>query len=179
MLRAQHDAVLIGSGTALSDDPRLDVRLPGMENSNPLRVVLDRRLRLLLDSDLVQRAHSQPTFVITAEHPNAMKRRELTNRNVLVRPLTSTDPASVLGLLGRAGITRVLIEGGAMVATSFLSAGLVDRIAWFRAPIVIGNDGWPGAGPLGIQQLSLAQRFRRTAVEEIGDDLLESYGRQP
>ena len=84
----------------------------------------------------------------------------------------------VLKALGARGITRLLVEGGSRMAAALLDAGLVDRMAWFRAPVLIGADGLPAAALLGLDRLTAAPRFHLTGVERLGPDLLESYARE-
>ena len=181
-LRAEHDAVLIGSGTALADDPALTCRLPGMENRSPLRIILDGRLRLLPTAKLAQTAHQTPTWVMTSTGGNAAHRRALTAKGVSVIEIETDraghpEPEAVLSELARRGLTRVMIEGGGVVASSFLTAGLVDRIAWFHAPRIIGADGIPAVASIGIEKLEEAPSFYRTNVSEIAADVLEIYER--
>lgn len=176
-LRADHDAVLIGIETALADDPELTVRLPGYEGRQPVRVVLDSRQRLGLSSTLVTRAATAPTIVATIAPP----RVELTAAGVTVLTVAAkdgrVDVAAALGALHSRGIGSVLVEGGGQVAASFIAAGCVDSVEWFRAPIVLGAEGRPCIGPLGLASLSTAPRFRRVAIESSGDDLWERYAK--
>lgn len=181
-LRAEHDAVLIGSGTALADDPSLTCRLPGMESRSPLRVVLDGRLRLLPTSKLAQTALQTPTWVVTLTGVDEARRQALTAMGVSVIELEADcaghpDPRAVLLELARRGLTRVMIEGGGVVASSFLEVGLVDRIVWFRAPRIIGADGIPAAASMEIENLEDAPLFFRTSVSEVAADVLEIYER--
>jgi len=182
LLRAQHDAVLVGSGTAVADNPRLDVRLPGLEDRAPLRVVLDGHLRLPLTHDLVARAGAQPTCLITL-HDNDQTRlaayRDLGLEVVEVAPDEDGRPDLIEALqaLGARGLTRVLVEGGGHVAAGLLRAGLVDRLVWFRAPCALGDDGIAGVGGLGLERLADAPGFRRLSVITAGDDLVETYQR--
>jgi diaminohydroxyphosphoribosylaminopyrimidine deaminase/5-amino-6-(5-phosphoribosylamino)uracil reductase len=181
-LRAEYDAVLIGSGTALADDPVLTCRLPGMESRSPLRIVLDGRLRLLPTAKLAQTARQIPTWVVTSTGANEERRRALTAKGVSVIEIEADyaghpEPGAVLSELARRGLTRVMIEGGGVVASSFLAAGLVDRIAWFHAPRIIGADGIPAVASIGIEKLKEAPSFYRTNVSEIAADVLEIYGR--
>lgn len=174
LLRAQHDAILVGSGTVLADDPALTCRIPGLSGRSPVRVVLDRRLRIPMSAQLIQSAGATPVILFTDEGKDTGPIRAA---GVEVATLADGDetPAKVLEELGRRGFTRVLIEGGAAVATSFLAASLVDEVAWFRAPVVAGGDGVDAIAGLNLRKIRDLKRFRRVRSEAIGDDLLESY----
>lgn len=191
-LRALHQAILVGVETAIADDPELTVRLPGFVGFQPVRVVLDSRQRLPLTSKLVREAERLPTVVITIENPN----NRLTDAGVTVIQVAQSEgrpePKAVLEALqadyqrrledrlpgAGAGMTmKLMIEGGGQVAASFLSAGLVDQIEWFRAPIILGDEGRPAIGAFVLKDLAAAPRFRRLAVETVGDDLWERYGK--
>ena len=178
-LRASHDAILVGIGTALADDPSLTCRLAGLQDRSPVRVVLDSRGRLDKQSALVTTARDVPVWVITSEAGHD-RSRLLKEQGVDVQVVSTDvkgrpDPLAVLKVLQGRGITRLLVEGGAEVARSFLSVGLVDRIAWFRAPGVIGGDGLAAIGPLGIEALGETPRFSLQKVRRVGQDLLETY----
>ncbi len=182
LLRSQHDAILVGSNTALADDPRLDVRLPGLEGHKPLRVVLDGRRRVGEGLDLVERAGEQHTLIVTAEDAAEDAAGPPLDRPGLeicpvAREGEALSPQAVLGALAERGITRVMIEGGGEVAASFLKADLVDRISWYRAPKVIGGDGRAAIAGWGLERLTEAPRFARVRVDRLGEDLLESLRR--
>lgn len=178
-LRALHQAVLIGVETAIADDPELTVRLPGFVGVQPVRVVLDSRQRLPLTSRLVHDAGRLPTVVITGQNPN----NRLTDAGVTVlqvpesngRPEPRAALAALRAHLPLGEASGVFIEGGGQVAASFLAAGLVDVLEWFRAPIVLGDEGRPAVGAFVLKDLAGAPRFRRVAVEAVGDDLWERY----
>jgi diaminohydroxyphosphoribosylaminopyrimidine deaminase/5-amino-6-(5-phosphoribosylamino)uracil reductase len=177
-LRAAHDAVLVGVDTALADDPELTVRLEGHAGPQPARVVLDSRQRLPLTAKLVQSARVVPTYVVSTEAP----RPDLVQAGVRVLQVQSVgdgrpELAAVVRALAGEGLVRLMVEGGGQVAGSFLRCGLVDRLEWFRAPIVLGGEGRPGVGALALSELAAAPRFRRTEVRPVGDDLWESYER--
>lgn len=175
-LRAEHDAVLVGVETALADDPELTVRLDGFEGAQPARVVLDSRQRLPVTSKLARTAEDVPTYVVCGSAPRA----DLLGQGV--RVLQAADagrpsPLAALNALAGAGLNRIFIEGGGQVAASFLRAGLVDALEWFRAPMVIGAEGRPGIGDLALSALSDAPRLNRVDVRQVGSDLWERYER--
>jgi diaminohydroxyphosphoribosylaminopyrimidine deaminase/5-amino-6-(5-phosphoribosylamino)uracil reductase len=180
LMRAQHDAVLVGSQTALADDPELTCRLPGMAARSPVRVVADGRLRLPLTSRLVRSARQAPTWVLTLATTDASRRQAFRDCGVeLIEvpadPEGNLDLVAALGLLGGRGLTRLLVEGGGRLAAALLRAGLVDQAAWFRAPSLIGGDGVAAAAPFGIDEPGAAPRFVPEDRLELGDDRLETY----
>ena len=169
-LRARFDAVLVGSGTVLADDPMLNCRLEGYAGRPKVRIVLDRRLRLPLTSRLVQTAGDIPTWIVTAEV--GPKAEELAARGIEV--IAAED---VPATLAARGLTRVLIEGGGEVAGAYLKAALVDEIAWFRAARVIGGDGVPAVGALGAGYMSALPNFKRLETLVFGEDSLDMLAR--
>jgi diaminohydroxyphosphoribosylaminopyrimidine deaminase/5-amino-6-(5-phosphoribosylamino)uracil reductase len=179
-LRAEHDAILVGVGTALADDPDLTCRLPGLSHRSPVRIVVDPRLRLPLTARIVRSAKQIPTWIVAYHDADPARRRVLTECGIElidVRPLSGDRPdmLEMLRSLAARGITRVLVEGGSRVSGALLGDGLVDRIVWFRAPILIGGDGTPVAQAFGVDRLADAPRFRRVAVEPCGEDMIETY----
>ena len=176
-LRADHDAVLVGVETALADDPELIVRIADYTGRQPARVVLDSQLRLSPESKLATTARETPTYVVTISDSN----NRLTDAGVKVLQVKAVgerpDLQASLDALEAEGIGSVLVEGGGQVAASFLRCELVDAIEWFRAPIVLGGEGRPAVGALALSALADAPRFKRTALDLIGDDLWERYER--
>lgn len=177
-LRSEHDAVVVGVETALADDPELTVRLEGYRGPQPARVVLDSRQRLASDCKLVRTAREIPTYVVSTTPPDP-RLVDAGVRVIEVRGLGEDRPElhQVVDALAAAGLSRLFVEGGGQVAASFLRCGLVDRLEWFRAPMVIGGEGRPGVGALALSALSDAARFKRLDVQVVGDDLWERYGR--
>jgi diaminohydroxyphosphoribosylaminopyrimidine deaminase/5-amino-6-(5-phosphoribosylamino)uracil reductase len=181
LLRSRADAILVGSGTAVTDNPRLDVRLPGLEGRQPLRVVVDGRLRLPLTHDLVARAAEVPTLLVTHDGNPAARLHAYEDAGVeVVQVATDPDAGHVsleatLDLLGERGITRLLVEGGGHLAASLLRGGLVDRLAWFQAPVVIGGDGVPAVSGFGVGRLDEAPRFLQAAMAQLGRDRIDIY----
>ena len=183
-LRASHDAVMVGIGTALADDPMLDCRLPGLARRSPLRIVVDSRARLPLTSRLVKTAGEPPTWLVTLPGAAAKRRAAYGEAGVEVIEVEADgggnlDLAAAARTLGDRGLTRVLVEGGGRLAAGLLRARLVDRLLWFRAPRLIGGDGLPAVVAFGVDTLAEAPSYRRVSVAEVGDDLMETYVRMP
>jgi diaminohydroxyphosphoribosylaminopyrimidine deaminase/5-amino-6-(5-phosphoribosylamino)uracil reductase len=181
-LRARHDAIMVGIGTALADDPELTCRLPGLEHRSPVRVVVDSRLRLPLTGRLVQDACRRPVWLVTrddADRPRAKAYAGCGVEVIRVPPDAGGRPdlPVAMAALATRGITRILAEGGATLAASLMQVGLVDRVEWFRSPTVIGGDGIPAVAGFGVDRLAQAPRFQRVAVRRAGADVLESYSR--
>ncbi len=179
-LRATHDAIMIGSGTALADDPALTCRLPGLEDRSPVRVVLDRRLRLPPASQLAATAREVPTWLITRSPAAPARAKTLRARDVELIELTASargdlDLGAALAALAGRGITRLLVEGGARLATALLRARLVDRLAWFRAPVIVGGDGLAAIGELEARTLADAIRLASAHSQTLAQDTLQAY----
>lgn len=169
-LRATHDAILVGVETVLADDPELNVRLPDYAGPHPLRVVLDSRLR----TPATAKVASGNTLILTTAAPHAIGQAEVV---AVAADDGRPSVAAVLEALTARGVKSLLIEGGGRVAASFLQAGVVDAIEWFRAPILLGGEGRPCVAGLALANLADAPKFRRLGVEPVGDDLWERYAR--
>ena len=184
LLRAQCDAILVGIGTVLADDPTLTCRLPGMEARSPVRVVLDRALRMPGTSKLVHSARETPLWVMTSnlsEAPAAMK-LGAAGAQVIRVPITTTPPpgldlAAVLHALAEKGITRLLVEGGARVASSFVAADLVDEIWLLRGADPVGADGVAALDALPLSAITRSPAFKLRASETLQNDTLTIYER--
>jgi diaminohydroxyphosphoribosylaminopyrimidine deaminase / 5-amino-6-(5-phosphoribosylamino)uracil reductase len=181
-LRARHDAIMIGIGTALADAPQLTCRLPGMDTYSPRRIVADSSLQLPLSSPLVETAKELETIIMTVPGGNIGKIKDLKKKGVKVVevPHSSSGHPSAVAMaeaLGGQGLTRVLIEGGGKLAGSFMQAGLIDRVAWFHAPKIIGGDGVSSVAAFGVENLSDSPPYTRTGVTCWGEDVLETYER--
>ncbi len=182
LLRAEYDAILVGVGTALADDPRLDCRIAGLEGASPVRVVLDTTLRLAPALDLVAAARARATWVFCREGADAGRRQALEASGVRVFEAPGGADGrvalgAVAGKLAAEGVTRLLVEGGGAVAAALLRADLIDRVHVFRAPLAIGGDGLPAIGALGLDRVADAPRFIRRAIGPADDDVAELYVR--
>jgi diaminohydroxyphosphoribosylaminopyrimidine deaminase/5-amino-6-(5-phosphoribosylamino)uracil reductase len=183
LLRAQCDAILVGIGTVRADDPLLTCRLPGMEARSPVRVVLDRSLRIPGSSRLVHSAREAPLGVMTSnlsEAPAAMK-LGAAGAQVIRVATTATPPGLdlmvALHALADKGITRLLVEGGARVASSFVAAGLVDEVWLVRGRDPIGADGVAALDALPLSAITRSSLFAQRASETLQSDTLTIYER--
>ena len=179
LLRAQCDAILVGIGTVLSDDPLLTCRLPGMEARSPVRVVLDRALRMPGTSRLIHSARNTALWVVTSNLAEAPAAAMLGANGAQVIRVASTptglDLPAVLHALSERGITRLLVEGGARVASSFVAAGLVDEFWLLRGREAIGADGVAALDALPLGAITQSSAFRVRASESLGTDTLTVY----
>lgn len=182
LLRAQNDAILIGIGTAMADDPVLTCRLPGMESRSPVRVVLDRALRLSGNSRLIHSARTTPLWLIASETAEAAAATKLgaAGAHVFHLPTQDHQPGldlkAVLHTLSAQGITRILVEGGAKVASSFLNAGLVDEFWLFQSEKNIGGGGLSALDGQSLETV-IASGWLADETEMFGDDRLTVYRR--
>lgn len=177
LMRATHDAVMIGAGTARADDPVLDVRGMGLETDNPVRVVLDGGLSLSLTSRLAKTARETPLWIFHRAKLDAARIEAWQDVGARLFEVAHTDSGEldineVVRQLGHAGITRVLCEGGGRLAASLVGADLVDRLVLFSAGKLLGSDGWDVFGPLGVDQLDKAPQFRLQSHQQVGADVM-------
>lgn len=182
-LRAAHDGILVGVETALADDPELTARGEPPPARQPLRIVLDSRLRLSPACRLAQTTGQGPVLVLAATDADPARRAALEAVGVRVLLISRTphgvDLAAALAhLSGVAGVRRLFVEGGGHVAASFLTLDAVDALEWFRAPLVLGGAGRPAIAALPDGPLAAAPRFVRRSVEATGPDLWERYERR-
>lgn len=180
-MRAASDAVMIGAGTARADNPSLLARTEPPPPRQPARVVASATLDVPTSGRLFEQLGASPLFVLTAEGAPAARRAALEAAGATVIALRSAagsvDWTEALKRLSERGLNRILVEGGGVLAGALVSAGVVDRIEWFRAPILLGAEGRPCLGPLALTSLQDAPAFRRVALRELGPDLWESYER--
>ncbi|MBV9537609.1 MAG: bifunctional diaminohydroxyphosphoribosylaminopyrimidine deaminase/5-amino-6-(5-phosphoribosylamino)uracil reductase RibD [Acidisphaera sp.] len=180
-LRGRHDAVLVGVGTVLADDPDLTCRIPGFKKVPDVRVVADSHLRTSLTARLVATAAQSPTWIFCRDGADRARRAALEGAGAVVVEVASGSAGvsveEVLSSLAERGITRVLCEGGAKLAAALLRDGLVDRLAWFHAPAVMGGDGLPAAQVLGAASLAAMPRFVRAATRTVGADMFTEFSR--
>ncbi len=181
-LRARYDAVLIGAGVAVSDDPRLTCRLPGMAGYSPVRLLLDSHLRTPPTARFFSEPSAVSPWLITGDDI-APERLVVYERSgaVIIRSQRCSDRFldlnAVMLELGHRGLTRILVEGGGL-ATALLEADLVDRVIWFSAPRLFGDQAKPAIGSFCGDGLDTLPRFRRVSVWETGPDLCAVYVRQ-
>ncbi len=182
-LRARSDAILVGSGTALADDPSLTCKIPGLTEHSPVRVVLDGRARLPLTSTLAKTAEETAMWWVVSDQTTDERVAPFRKKGVKIIRLPSGDDGFNADIAARRlseeGVGRLMIEGGSSVTASFVKAGLVDEIYWFQAPVVIGGDGTPGVGGFGLEDLARSGRYHVMEHRRIGGDQLMVLEKAP
>jgi diaminohydroxyphosphoribosylaminopyrimidine deaminase / 5-amino-6-(5-phosphoribosylamino)uracil reductase len=182
LLRAESDAIMVGIGTALADDPILTCRLPGMAGYSPLRVVLDSMLRLPTGSRLVRSARQVPLWVVTAaQAPSAAAAAlEAAGVTVLFVPRADgrLDLPAVLRLLAERGVSRLMVEAGPILAAALLAADFVDEVALFRSDKVVGPDGIDALEGMPLTALGRSPHLASIRREIIGEDSCEIFERR-
>lgn len=174
-LRNEVDAILVGIGTVLADNPSLTTRIPGVKGKNPIRVILDRNLRIPLDANVLN-TDIADTIIVTSTNADPMKIAELEKRNVTMIYCTSVDEGldlrEVMEELYKRNIMDVLLEGGSEINTSFLRAGLIDKFIVYIAPKVLGgrNSKTPFTGP-DVDLIDESFPIEFDSVEKSGEDL--------
>lgn len=181
MLRARHDAVLVGGGTARADDPALTIRDLGITRQ-PMRIIVSRRLDLPLDGILARTATETPVLLCHGPDADPLLASAWTDLGaaLIECPVGATrhlDPDGMLQALGRVGLTRVFCEGGGALAASLLRLGLVDEVIGFTAGVMLGAEGRPALGAMGIDSLAQAPHFDLVEVRAIGGDILHRWAK--
>jgi diaminohydroxyphosphoribosylaminopyrimidine deaminase/5-amino-6-(5-phosphoribosylamino)uracil reductase len=173
-LRAVVDAILVGSGTALADDPELTARRAGRVVHEPVRVLVDTKLRVRVGARLHGGAPGR-SWVLCSPRAAAARRRALEQAGVRLLPTPvregRLDLRRALRRLAKEGLTEILVEGGGELGAALLRADLVDELHWFTAPLLLGGDGQPALAGLGISALARAPRLTDVRVRPVGDDV--------
>lgn len=179
-MRMRHDAVMVGAGTARADDPSLTVRDMGVTRQ-PVRVVVSRHLDLPRDGVLARTARDVPVWLCHGPDIPAEVAQVWTDLGARLLPCAllgrSLDPASILSALAGAGLTRVFCEGGGAFAAALLQADLVDSLVGMTAGVVLGAEGQPAIGAMGLDRLADAPRFALTETRPLGPDVLHIWHR--
>jgi len=179
-IRARHDAVMVGAGTARADDPSLTVRDLGVEKQ-PVRVVISRHLDLPLLSQLARTAKDIPLWLCHGYGADVERLKAWEGLGARMLPCavrgTQLDAGDILQQLGQAGLTRVFCEGGGALAASLLANDLVDELIGFTAGLGIGAEGLPMIGALGLNRLEQAPRFQLIEMRQVGQDIEHRWTR--
>ncbi|MBL8687294.1 MAG: bifunctional diaminohydroxyphosphoribosylaminopyrimidine deaminase/5-amino-6-(5-phosphoribosylamino)uracil reductase RibD [Alphaproteobacteria bacterium] len=175
LLRAFHDATIVGIGTVIKDNPMLNCRLKRFEHRRSLRIVLDRQLRLPCTSKLAQTSTQFPTWVLY-RYDSENRRSQLEKMGVEVHLLPDmSDISVILSYLAGKGLTRVLVEGGAKLHSAFFQAKLVDRLIIFQAPILLGSQGVDMTGPELKADIEQPYRFKLIHTRKLINDFYYEY----
>ncbi|MEJ2433435.1 MAG: bifunctional diaminohydroxyphosphoribosylaminopyrimidine deaminase/5-amino-6-(5-phosphoribosylamino)uracil reductase RibD, partial [Pseudolabrys sp.] len=178
-MRSQCDAILVGIGTVLADNPQLTCRLPGLAGRSPVRVVLDAQLRVPLASSVIATARETPTWVFCARNASAMAEEILHDKGCKVFRVDDTDGrldlTGVLETLAGEGVTRLMVEGGPTVAAAFVAADLVDEAALVYGEKLIGEGGIAPLEGMALDALNV--HLHVVGSERLGPDTLERYER--
>ena len=179
-MRARSDAIMVGIGTVLADNPQLGCRLPGMFERSPVRVVLDANLRLPLSTAVVATVRETPTWVFTSGKPSAIAEEVLQQRGCKVFRVDARDGKldldAVLKVLSEQGITRLMVEGGPIVVASLIDGDLVDEAVLLRSDKTIGAGGIDALEGMTLDALTGSLQSRGS--EKLGVDTLETYERK-
>jgi diaminohydroxyphosphoribosylaminopyrimidine deaminase / 5-amino-6-(5-phosphoribosylamino)uracil reductase len=182
MMRATADAIMVGSGTVIADDPQLNCRLPGMEDRSPIRIVLDGNLRIPMGSKLVRTARQVPLWVMTTDDAPADAERKLLAEGVFVLRTPAKggrlDLAAALRRLGERGITRVLVEGGPMLSAHLVRSDLVDEAVVVSSGKTLGPDAIDALEGLPLAALTQSPRLEMVERRMSGADSLTRYFRR-
>ncbi|MCC9622912.1 bifunctional diaminohydroxyphosphoribosylaminopyrimidine deaminase/5-amino-6-(5-phosphoribosylamino)uracil reductase RibD [Thalassospira sp. MA62] len=179
LLRANHDAILVGAKTVLADDPSLTCRIAGLDHLSPVRVILDRAGDVPVTAKLLATAGRTPTWLVCSEEIFEKQTEKLAKTSVKVISARCADGHfdlnDVMERLADNGLSRVLIESGGQLAAGLVQAGLVDQIVHFTAPSLIGADGRAVIGELGLESLAEMPRYKRISIREQGEDIAVTY----
>ncbi|HVZ15052.1 MAG TPA: bifunctional diaminohydroxyphosphoribosylaminopyrimidine deaminase/5-amino-6-(5-phosphoribosylamino)uracil reductase RibD [Bauldia sp.] len=181
MMRTEFDVLMIGIGTALVDDPRLTVRLPGVTGRTPTRVILDAAARLPATAQIFQTIAEAPLILFVGPEAPAERTAALAAAGATVVPVASAsggiDLNAALAHLAGLGHARVLAEGGANVAASLLTGDLLDEVVIFRAPVVVGPDGVRALAGNALSAVERSPRYRQYDMQVVGNDVMRRYAR--
>ena len=177
-MRADHDGVMVGIGTVLADDPMLTARTVPLPDKQPVRIVADSQGRTPPEGRLIKSIGLGRVIVAT----DTLNDGPLMDSGASLWPCRQARAGGIdlnyfLKRCLIEGIGSIFLEGGGQLAASFVKAGLVDQIHWFRAPLLIGGDGIPALGAMGLTKMPKTANWSITATERIGEDVLETYTR--
>ncbi len=182
LIRSRSDAILVGKGTVRADDPELTCRLPGLGAASPVRVVLDSKLETPPEVRLLKVPVRPPVWLCCREDVPDARRQVLERTGAVVIGLAvehgRPDICALLRELAERGVNDLMVEGGAVVASAFLRADLVDRVALFRSAKLLGRDGLDALHDLSLDEITAGARFSLTSSEVVGEDMLDWYARK-
>lgn len=177
-MRAAHDAVLVGVGTVLADDPLLTARTVPPPERQPVRIIADSKLRTPEHARLFSSQGLGRVILASAVEPKGYNQDAISGAPE-IWPVPGADgkvsPQRLMDRCAVEGLQKIFLEGGGKLAASFIRSGLVDTIEWFRAPILIGGDGLAAVAALGLTEMQDAPRWRVVKAQAIAGDVLTTY----
>lgn len=168
LLRARHDAIMVGSGTVMHDDPMLNCRLSGLESASPLRIIVGKQLSTFESFQLIKTADEIPVSFLTTNAQEGSDGVQVIQTEAT--PQGEVDFTKAFSLLAQQGINAILVEGGSRLVTRLLTLRLIDQLIWIRAPMVIGDDGIAAFGDLGLDEVIAEYEFSPSERFNCGDD---------
>jgi diaminohydroxyphosphoribosylaminopyrimidine deaminase/5-amino-6-(5-phosphoribosylamino)uracil reductase len=176
LLRSKNDAILIGSGTALKDNPTLNCRLSGMYANSPTRIIMDRNLNISTSSNIFKTAKDIPTYIVSYKNKKINTLPRYNIKSIIIDENESLK--DILKKIANIGITRILIEGGSHIASSFINANLVDRIIWMQSDKAFSDDGVDAIAGHDLTQICENEPFKLDKEFNIENDLIREYERK-
>ncbi|MDC0073850.1 bifunctional diaminohydroxyphosphoribosylaminopyrimidine deaminase/5-amino-6-(5-phosphoribosylamino)uracil reductase RibD [Alphaproteobacteria bacterium] len=180
-LRARNDAIMVSSSTILSDNPELSCRLPGMESYSPVKVILDSKRRVSINSKVFNSKYNSTIIIYTSEELTKKKNVEALKKGINVFRVNQSknydglDLDEVLRSLSDFGITRLMVESGMKLSSRLILESLVDKLVLYRSSSIIGNDGLPFISFMGVKNIKNTINYRRVSSKVIDKDVLEVY----
>jgi len=179
LMRAKTDAIMVGINTVLADDPQLTCRLEGLEDRSPVRIIVDTHGRLPLASNLVKTAHQPPVWLLVGDSVSEEKTAPLEHAGVTIIKCPANkdrvDFKTAFKMLGDAGLTSIVVEGGAEIANTLITEGFTDEVILMQAPMTLGSQGLSALGDLPLEAITKGEKYQPIEQMTLADDQFTRY----